>query len=277
MTEIIDHINEQIENCIEDVRTYGLCHLIEDDSGEQYPSLIGSSSIKISPDDQYSILIYHRFLNGDYSPNEDLSFGRRVTAHNQQQIRTVVIIDIDTDLSVIDDIVNALPDDFEIEGYKLVSVSKNVNLIRDSNSVWSQEFSEAYRDKYIKRYNIYSLEYGVQYVKCATCEPIPPSETITGVNFVNAAVQTGLNSIEVVYVNNTGEGNALATDLIIMNCFNTVTETYSSQSIQRQRSHQIVGGPVPAGTLPGHLCIIYAFFTRNGSMSEPSRIEVIAT
>lgn len=276
MIEIIDHINDSIENCVESVRTYGLCHLIEDDSGEQYPSLISSDSIKITPNDQYAITIYHRFLNGDYSPNEELTFGRSATAHNSQTLRTVIIFDIDADLSVIDDIINALPDDFELAGYEMVSVSKNINLIRDSNSVWSQEFSDAYKDKYIKRYNVYALEYAVQYVKCKTCDPISIT-SLTGVNIIGATVRPSLNSVEVVYENNTGEGDSLETDLIIITVYNTITFTYSSQTSDRERSQQLVGAPVPSGTLVGHLCIIYAFFTRNGSMSEPSQIEVIAT
>lgn len=172
MTDLIDYIDEQISFCIDSVTFFGLCHLLTDDNGV-YPATVGAEATKVTPNDNSPILIYHRLLNGQYEPREDLSFGRKITAQNNQRIRTVVFIDIGVDQSVIDDIINALPDMFEIEGYKYLNVSSTVDLIRDRTAIWQEEFSEAYRSRFQMRYHIYAIEYNLEYIKCPVCETSP--------------------------------------------------------------------------------------------------------
>lgn len=171
MTDLIDHINAQINACI-DAETFGLCHLVED-TGGIYPATVAEESQRIAPNDQHDILIYHRLLNGQYTPREDLSFGRSITAQNAQRVRTVVFISLALDQDKIDDIINALPDDFEVSGYQFANVSKTIDLIRDRAAIWNEEFGEAYRSKYQKRFQIHALEYNVEYIKCPVCETSP--------------------------------------------------------------------------------------------------------
>ena len=173
MTELIDHINELIVDCIPDVTTHGLCHLIND-TGGHYPALVAKSSQRITPDDRHTITLYHRLLNGNGQVSEEFSFGRRLARQNNQAVRTVIFLDLDDDPSLIDDIINALPDAFEVEGYKYANVGPEVNLIRDRDAIWDEEFGEAYASKYQKRFHVYAVEWQLEYIKCPVCQTVSP-------------------------------------------------------------------------------------------------------
>ncbi len=173
MREILDHIDAQLHECFPEAHTFGICHLIEDDQS-RYPSTLEEKAISVYPNDKEEILFYHRLLDGNPAPDEDISFGRRKSIVNSQNIRTVVFVRLkEDDLSVIEDFINALPDTFELETspaeYKKLSISGEVNLIRDSAAIWETEYSDSYKDKFQKVWNIYALEYSIQIAKCRVC------------------------------------------------------------------------------------------------------------
>ncbi len=180
MTALIEYINTQIAACLDTsptrFRFYGVCEILLGDN-EQFPAVIfapGSppgraQGTKVVPSETKAITIYHRLLSGSPEPSEEFSFGRSVTIENKQQIRTVVFIEIGEDPSLIDDIINALPDSFNVSGYSLANVSKNINLIRDRDAIWREEYSDAYKDKYQMKFHIYALEFSLNYIKCKPC------------------------------------------------------------------------------------------------------------
>lgn len=173
MTDLIDHIDAAIAECNDLlIKNFGLCHLVSDNNAV-YPSTYKEDAVKVAPDDNYPILTYHRLLSGTLEPNEELSFGRKITAKTNQRVRMVVFIDLSRSPSIIDDIINAMPDVFEIEGYRYCNVSKAMDLIRDHAAVWSDEFSEAYQSRFQKRYQVYAVEYTLEYIKCPVCETSP--------------------------------------------------------------------------------------------------------
>ncbi|OQB12803.1 MAG: hypothetical protein BWY15_02097 [Firmicutes bacterium ADurb.Bin193] len=171
MKEIIDYINQEIENCIDDVNLYGLCHLLEDDSEEVYPSIIGSEGNRVTPDDRHNVTIYHRLLDGDTAPKDETPFGRKSVKKTTQRVRTVIFIKMTVDETedLINDIINALPESFTLIDYPLAYVSNEISLIRDRSAIWDDEYGTAYKDKYQKRFNVYALEYDCQYIKCPVC------------------------------------------------------------------------------------------------------------
>lgn len=176
MTELIDHIEEQIHDCLGDGKYYGLCRLLTDDQGT-YPATYASSAgkyTKVTPDDKHRILIYHRLLDGSPTVNEDLSFGRSLLFENNQRVRMVVLVDLSEGETVIDSIINAIPDhitqtDLDSVDYKSVTIDPSMTLIRDRANIWSTEWGNAYADKYQLRYNIYALEYSINYIRCNDC------------------------------------------------------------------------------------------------------------
>lgn len=168
MNDIINYIDGQIKTCIGEVRVFGLCHLLKGDN-ESFPSTVDRNAEKVIPDDRFLITLYHRVLAGNYDPSEELSFGRLITAQNNQRIRMVVFIKMGELQSRIDDIINSLPDVFNLDGYRQLSVSKNISLIRDRDAIWEDEYSGAYKDKYQMKFHIYAVEYDIQYIKCNAC------------------------------------------------------------------------------------------------------------
>lgn len=170
MKEIIDIIDEAIETCTEDVKFYGLCHQLEDDSESVYPATVELQATKAVPDDSYDITIYHRLLDGDYAPVNEVPFGRNRYNRNTQRVRTIVFIKIGVDTHTkIEDIINLLPDKITVSGYDNVIVSGEISLLRDRSAIWEDEYGEAYKDKYQSIYHLYALEYDVLYTKCPVC------------------------------------------------------------------------------------------------------------
>jgi hypothetical protein len=167
LNELIKYIDDQICACVQ-VKSFGLCHLLLGDN-EQFPATIGKQGVKAVPDDKFNVTIYHRLLSGNYDNREDLSFGRKIVAQNAQKIRTVIFIKIDSCDTLIDDIINALPDDFESDGFQFANVNKNISLIRDRDAIWTEEYSQAYKDRYQMKFHVYALEYDLQYIKCNVC------------------------------------------------------------------------------------------------------------
>jgi len=170
MKEILKNIDEAIDACTENVKYYGLCHQLEDDSESVYPATVELQAEKAVPDDSYDITIYHRLLDGDYAPVEEVPFGRNRYNRNTQRVRTVVFIKIgiETDTE-IEDIINALPDKTVVDGYDNVLVSGEISLIRDRSAIWEEEYGDAYKDKYQAVYHLYALEYDIIYTKCPVC------------------------------------------------------------------------------------------------------------
>lgn len=172
MTEIIDFIDSEIFTCLGKGKYYGLCRLVQANN-EIYPVTVKEPSKRISVDDKWNLTWYHRLLENSPEEDEDQTFGRKVAIRNQQQVRTVVIIDLKEGESLIDDFVNGLPDSIDEtliteEDYRFIQVMKGISGQR-GDTVWEAEFGEAYKDKYQMRFNIYALEYNIDYIKCQIC------------------------------------------------------------------------------------------------------------
>ena len=168
MTDLIEYIDNSIKNCVTEVRQFGLCHLLQGDN-ETFPATIEANAKKAVPDDRFLFTTYHRILNGNLEAREDVSFGKTMTAQNNQRMRMVVFVRIDQPETKIDDIINAMPDSFDVTDYEFANVSKNISLQRERDAIWTAEFSTAYKDKYQKKWNVYAVEYDLQYIKCNVC------------------------------------------------------------------------------------------------------------
>lgn len=167
MVELIDYIDNSIKDCLPEVKQFGLCHLIEGQD-ERYPATVERRATKAIPDSRYKVLTYHRLLNGVTEDREDLSFGTKMTAQTTQRVRMVVFVKLE-DSNLVDDIINALNiRSFNTENYYFGNV-KITLLNRDRATIWGEEFSKAYADKYQMVWYIYAIEYNLQYLKCNVC------------------------------------------------------------------------------------------------------------
>lgn len=172
MTEIIDFIDNEIYTCLGRGKSYGLCRQVQDDSGI-YPATVKTPSKKVTPDDKWKLAWFHRLLENSPDEDEDQTFGRKIAIRNQQQIRTIVVIELGEGETLIDDFINALPDYINETlitetDYRYIQVMKSISVSR-GDTVWEAEWGQAYKDKHQMRYNIYALEYNIDYIKCQAC------------------------------------------------------------------------------------------------------------
>lgn len=168
MVELIDYIDLQIKDCITGIKQFGLCHLIEGDN-EKFPATVEEPAMKAIPDSRFLLLSYHRLLNGAYEVREDLSFGKKLTPQNRQRVRMVVFIKLNESQNLIDDIFNAMPGSFEVDDYLMPNVTKTAAILRDRQAIWNDEFGAAYKDKFQQVWQIFAIEYDLQYIKCNVC------------------------------------------------------------------------------------------------------------
>lgn len=167
MTDLINDIDCLLCSCV--AGTYhGLCRLLLDDKGEPYPSRY-SDNKKVTPEDKFKVMWYHRLLDGSIDDSELLSFGRKFSRVNSQRIRMVVVVDMSLGEGVADSLIHSLPEKITREAYRYAHVGSSVTLIRDRQSIWEAEWGNAYKDKYQLRYNLYAIEYSLEYVKCEDC------------------------------------------------------------------------------------------------------------
>lgn len=164
MKEIIDWIDNRMYERLGVGKFYGLCKLITDGS-ELYPRTVATKPEKVTPNDKYSLALYHRLIDASLVENEEISFGRSRKKQNNQRIRTVVMIEEKSEVD-ISDVYEAIPEEIILCDYKSVWIPADMSLIVDHDAVWTQEFGEANKDKYVMKYRLYALEYTIETVKC---------------------------------------------------------------------------------------------------------------
>lgn len=168
MNELIDYIDTQIKSCVPEVNSFGLCQLIESDN-KRFPATLETDAKEVTPDKRYNVIMYHRIIGGSpANENESMSFGRNPTRKHEQKVRSVVFIRYGLDQK-IDDIINAYPNSFNTSSYYFANVSSEMSLNVDSDSIWKEEYKDAYQDKYKMVFRLFAIEFNTEYVRCNGC------------------------------------------------------------------------------------------------------------
>jgi hypothetical protein len=167
MTDLIENIDCAICSCVAGLN-HGLARLILDDKGPHYPIRVKDNK-KVTPEDKFKVMWYHRLLDASPADSEFLSFGRTFARLTDQRIRMVVVSEISLGEGVIDSMIYTLPEKISLSAYRYAHTGSDFTLIRDQQSIWETEWGNAYKDKYQMRYNLYALEYSLQYEKCEDC------------------------------------------------------------------------------------------------------------
>lgn len=171
MKELVGLIDDEIAACLDGVSANGLCHLVDGDN-EKYPITIPvapAKPVKVVPRDNRLIQTYHRALNSVYEVREDVSFGKKIKSENKQRMRLVVMVRLDQADTIIDEIVSALPETLDVDGFSFVSVFKTGQIIRDRQAIWSEEYGKDYKDSFQLKFYLYAVEYDLRYIKCPVC------------------------------------------------------------------------------------------------------------
>lgn len=164
-------ICEQIDNTIianldvSGINFYGLAELAKK-ANQPHPVTIGDRK-QIAINDRYNGIFYHRLLSSALSQPENLQWGNKAWSLYKSRLRSVLVFRVNKFAEeFIYDFSNAMPDLLTIEGYKSVDVTNDVTIIADQEAVYKTEFGDGDYEKHILTWNIYALEYGVEFLKC---------------------------------------------------------------------------------------------------------------
>lgn len=151
------------------LKAYGLCELVTKDD-KPNPVTVSLDAKKKSRTvaeihDRFNGIFYHRELNGNWREDEEFSFGDSLSKRHQKRIRTVLAYKTKLGEGFITDFVTAFPDKITITDYKFVFLTQGT-LIADHEAVFTQEYGNASYEKHRIDWNVYALEYDIEFIKC---------------------------------------------------------------------------------------------------------------
>lgn len=171
MEEILNNLDTNLLSTFNDkgLKSYGYCELIQKD-GKVNPvtcSLTATKKGRITAEihDRFNGIFYHRLLNSPWSEDEDFTFGQTMAKRFVCRMRTVIAYKIQLGEDFIFDFIKAMPDRISVDGYKFVTFSSGT-LIADHESVSTQEYGAIPYEKHRTPWNIFALEYDIEFIKC---------------------------------------------------------------------------------------------------------------
>lgn len=166
MTDVIDALDNYMDDLFsgKGMKPFGLCELIKKGSSIQPVHVDSRQHIAIN--DKYDGMWYHRILSGGAKPSEENSFGVTIAKKQTVRLRTVLATKHKLGESLRFDFAVQIPSTLEVDGYRLIDISDDVNLIEDQEGVYNQEFGGGDYDKHATAWNVHALEYDVELIKC---------------------------------------------------------------------------------------------------------------
>lgn len=147
------------------LKAYGLCELIQKD-GKSNPVTVDRTRQIAQIHDRYNGIFYHRLLSGSFQDDEEFSFGKQMSRRFTGRIRTFIAYKVQLGEDFIFSFVKAFPDKINTpSGYKFVHLSQGT-LIADHEAVYNQEYGNNSYEKHRTPWNIYALEYDIEFILC---------------------------------------------------------------------------------------------------------------
>lgn len=147
------------------IKFFGLAELAKK-ADQPHPVTINDRK-QISINDRYDGIFYHRLLSSGLTQPDNLQWGNVALSLYKSRIRSVLAFRVNKLAEeFIYDFTNAMPDILELTGYKSIDVTNDVTIIADQEAVYKTEFGGGDYEKHILTWNIYALEYGIEFIKC---------------------------------------------------------------------------------------------------------------
>lgn len=166
MTDVIEALDVYMDNLFsgKGMKPLGLCELIKKGTSVQ-PVHVGSRQ-HVAINDKYDGMWYHRILSNGSASSEENSFGSKIAKMQTVRIRTVLSTKHKLGETLRYDFANQLPETLSVDGYRLIDVSENINMVEDQEGIYAQEFGAGDYEKHATAWNIHALEYDVSFIKC---------------------------------------------------------------------------------------------------------------
>jgi hypothetical protein len=122
---------------------------------------------QVAINDRYDGICYHRLLSSGLTQPEELQRGNISVSLFSSRMRTVLAFKVKKFAEeFIFDFNKAMPDLLNINGYHSVDVTNNVGINSDQEAIYKTEFGGGDYEKHILTWNIYAIEYNVEFIKC---------------------------------------------------------------------------------------------------------------
>lgn len=165
MTDILTKLDDTLLGIFpnEGIKFFGLCDLVIKSDQVHPVTIEGKEQVAIN--DRWDAIVFHRLGSGTFNPSDEQAFGRKTGKKLSQQVRTVVCVKAKKGEDWIFTFTEAIPETLTVVDYEFINIEE-INLITDQVSVHNTEFGETNYEKHIQTWNIYALEYAIEFDKC---------------------------------------------------------------------------------------------------------------
>lgn len=147
----------------EGIQFMGLAELVSKEDS-RYPVTINDRK-KVSINDKWDALVYHRVISNNPSLADDFSFGLRTATRNEVTLRTVVAYKINKGEEWRYDFANAYPQILQKVGYEYIEFRPS-GFNEDHEAVVREEFVEIPYHHHRLPWNVFSFDNIVEFIKC---------------------------------------------------------------------------------------------------------------
>lgn len=169
MTDICNNIDTTIQSKLSNVsgiKFFGFCQLVIK-SNQPIPSTIPDNK-QVAIDDRFEGIAYYRLI-GTTPVNQPIDFqwGSNLNNVYKSKLRNIVALKVKKFAEdFIYDYSSSVPNWLDISGYKLVDIQNNGVINNDQLAIKNQEFGTNWDERHSIPWNIYALEYDVDFIKC---------------------------------------------------------------------------------------------------------------
>jgi len=151
------------------IRFFGLSQPVK--KGDQVHPVTIEDNEQVSIDQKYDAIVFHR-LNGDatWAEVEEEAFGRDTGRVRVQPMRTFIAHKFEKGEEWIDYFLNNFPNGLSIDvngvdTYDFIDLV-NGTLKTNQEAIYNEEFGENSYEKHTIPWNIYALDYDIQFIRC---------------------------------------------------------------------------------------------------------------
>jgi len=167
LKDICDQIDIYVKSKIDlpGIKLFGFAELATK-ANQPHPVTIPNRE-QIAINDKYDGIFYHRLISSGLSQPDELQRGNVSVSLFSSRMRTVLAYKVKKFAEeFIFDFNKAMPDLLSVDGYHSVDVTNNVGINSDQEAIYKTEFGGGDYEKHILTWNIYAIEYNVEFIKC---------------------------------------------------------------------------------------------------------------
>lgn len=172
MKEIVDALDTYLGGVIDNsspdftFKFWGLSELVTKDK-DRFPVTV-NGRLKVSIEDRYDLMTFHRIISTDSTEDEEYSFGLNTAYRTRITLRTVLSHKISIGEDYRYTFANLIPDDLLINGFSFIYFIPN-SLDEDHERVYNEEWPNQDQVVYHRHrlpWNVCAFTTVVEFIKC---------------------------------------------------------------------------------------------------------------